>query len=382
MREQEARKRASGVNPRAAYLVVSLRYIGDVLLATPLARSIKAAHPDAAVDFLVFEGTEGILDGNPDIRNVYTVRPGSRDLSDLARRWKQYDVSIGGNASDRTAFQLIAAGKRSIGFADPRPKEWWKRMAFTHCSTYDPDKHVVELLLGQLRFLGVPPVPEVSVHFGDADLEAAREAAGPGEFVLLHPYTRWEYKKWPSKHWADLSRRIDGETGIRALFTMAPGEFEGRIREEIRAAGIAGSNFVREPLSLRKVAALVSRAKAYVGVDTVVTHIAAALGRPTVAVYGPTPPWRWGPWPNGLPVCTPYAHRGGVQRKGNIVIVQKDWECAACDRMGCDHTRESFSRCLLELTPQEVLGPLCSLLEGVALSEEGGRGSAGTAHHL
>jgi heptosyltransferase-3 len=363
MREREARKGAAGLNPRASYLVVSLRYIGDVLLSTVLSRSIRAACPGAAVDFLVFEGTEGILAGNPDIRNVYTVRPGSRSLGDLVRRWKRYDVSMGVNASDRTAFQLIATGRDSVGFADLRKKEWWKRVAFTHCSNYDSDKHVVELLLGQLRFLEIPPVAEVSIYFGPEDSQAALAAAGPGNYVLLHPYTRWNYKKWPSENWADLCRRIEGETGVRALFTVAPGAFEERIREEIRAAGVNDSNFVRGPLSIREVAALVSRAKAYVGVDTVVTHIAAALGRQTVAVFGPTPPWRWGPWPNGYTVSTPYGRHGGVQRKGNVVIVQKDWECAACDRMGCDHTRESASRCLVELSPDEVYAEFNRMFE-------------------
>ena len=90
------------MNGGGTYLIVSLRYIGDVLLSTVLSRSIRSACPGAAVDFLVFEGTEGILTGNPDVRDVHTVRTGSRRLEDLFRRWKRYDVSLGLNASDRT----------------------------------------------------------------------------------------------------------------------------------------------------------------------------------------------------------------------------------------------------------------------------------------
>lgn len=350
------------MSPRKSFLIVSLRYIGDVLLSTPLARSIRAASPDAAVDYLVFEGTESVLAGNPDVRNVYTVRPGRRDLLPLLRRWNGYDVSLGVNASDRTGFQVLAAGRKSIGFADPRPKEWWKRRSFTHCSTYEPDRHVVELLLGQLRFLGIPPVPEVRATVREEDLAAARETAGEGEFLLLHPYTRWAYKKWPSGNWAELCRRIEKEMGVRALFTVSPGEFEGRIREEICAAGIDADHFVRRDPSLPQLAALVSMAKGYVGVDTVVTHIAAALGRKIVALFGPTPPWRWGPWPNGYAGTRPYPRRGGVQRQGNVVIVQKDWDCAACDRMGCDHRPDSMSRCLVELSVEEVFGETSRLI--------------------
>lgn len=343
---------------RESFLIVSLRYIGDVLLSTPLARSIKAADPEAAVDYMVFEGTEGILSRNPDVRSVFTVCPGSRSLSDLLGRFKDYDVAIGVNASDRTAFQVIATGRTSIGFADPRPKEWWKKRAFSHCSVYDPDKHVVELLLGQLRYLDIPPVAEIAVPVRDEDRAWAERACGGGEFVLLHPYTHWEYKKWPSPHWALLSRRIESEMGIRTLFTVAPGSAEQRIREELRGAGIDNSRFVPGPMSLGQSGALVSRADAYIGIDTVITHMAAALGRKTVAIFGPTPPWRWGPWPNGHPVFTPYGHHGGIQRRGNIVIVQKDWECAACDRMGCDHRPDSISRCLVELSVEEVYSEL------------------------
>ena len=344
------------------YLIVALRYLGDVLLSTALARSIREANPDAAVDYLVFEGSGEVLAGNPDIRNVHTVRPGSRDLVPMLRRWNRYDVSIGVNASDRTALQLIASGRTSVGFADPRPKEWWKKRLFTHCSVYDPGKHVVELLLGQLAHLGIPPVPEVRVSVRKEDLAAAREAAGEGEFLLLHPYTRWRYKKWPPERWAELSRRIEREMGTRVLFTVAPGEFERRIREEIRACGVGEDRFVRRELTLPRLAALVSMAKACVGVDTVVPHVAAALGKCTLAIFGPTPPWRWGPWPNGHAGGNPYPRRGGIQRQGNIVIVQKDWECAACDRMGCDHRRDSESRCLVELSADEVYPELLGLV--------------------
>jgi heptosyltransferase-3 len=336
------------------FLIVSLRYNGDVLLSTPLARSIRAAYPEASVDYLVFEGTEALLAGNPDVRSVFTLRPGSRSPGELLRRWNRYDVSIGVNASDRTAFQAIAAGRTSVGFADPRPKEWWKRLAFRHCTVYDPGKHVVELILGQLRFLGIPPVPVVSIHVRDEDLAEARRISGGGDFILLHPYTRWEYKKWPSRCWSDLCSLVERDAGTRTLFTAAPGAFEGRIREELRAEGVGEDRFVARPMSLPRLAALLSIAKAYVGVYTVVTHMAAALGRPTVAIFGPTPPHRWGPWPNGHPLAAPYGNRGGIQRKGNVVIVQKDWECVPCDRMGCDHRPDSTSRCLLELSVEEV----------------------------
>ncbi|MBI4245105.1 MAG: glycosyltransferase family 9 protein [Planctomycetes bacterium] len=359
--------RTSGVMLPRTFLIVSLRYIGDVLLSTPLSRSIKVACPEAVIDYLVFEGAETILAGNPDIRSILTIKPDSRNKRDFLFRFRQYDIAIGVNASDRTTFQLIAKGKKTIGFANPRCKEWWKKLVLSHYSIYDPNRHVVELLLSQLRYIGIPPISEVSLYYQKEDLDAAREAAGQGDFILLHPYTRWEYKKWPSRNWADLSRRIKEEMKIRTMFTMAPGAFERRIQEEIQREGISKDHFINRILSLPQMAALLSMTMIYIGVDTVVTHMAAALGRPIMAIFGPTPPWRWGPWPNGHPVITPYEHKRGVQRKGNIIIMQKDWKCVACDRMGCEHTRDSKSQCLVDLSVGEVYTELRRLMNSMVM---------------
>jgi heptosyltransferase-3 len=342
----------------ATFLVVSLRYIGDVLLSTPLARSIRAARPEASVDFLVFEGTEGILAGNPDVRRVLTVRPGSRDRRDLLSHFREYDVAMGVNASDRTAFQLLAKGKKTVGFVDDRPKEWWKRALFTHATVHDPSRHTVEQLLGQLAPLGIPPVPEVSIHLDAADFAAARAAAGEAPFVLVHPYTRWIFKMWGAEKWAALYRLIGERTGVRVLFTTSPGAVEEGIRREIAAAGVPEAAFVAAPLSIRQVAALVALSDAYVGIDTMVTHLAAALGKQTVAVFGPTPVHRWAPWVNGPSPVSPWAMRGGTQRVGHVTVVQSGRECAGCDRMGCDHRVDSRSLCLEELPAETVFAGL------------------------
>lgn len=363
----------SGMRP---FLVVSLRYIGDVLLSTPIARSIRAAHPDAAVDYLVFEGTQGILEGNPDVRRVLTVPPGSGVGAALAH-FREYGVAIGVNASDRTAFQLLAKGRTTVGFVDDRPKEWWKRMLFTHASVHDPSRHTVEQLLGQLAPLGIPPVPEVSIHLRDDDFAAARAAAGAAPFVLVHPYTRWRYKMWGAGRWAALSRLIEKETGVRVLFTTSPGEAEEGIRRAILAEGIPARAFVSAPLSIRQVAALAALAEGYVGIDTMVTHLAAALGKKTVAVFGPTPVHRWAPWVNSPSPVSPWKTGGGTQRVGHVTVVQSGCDCAGCDRMGCDHRPDSHSRCLDELSAETVLAELLRLLPARAAGPAATTGGKG-----
>ena len=346
------------------FLIVSLRYIGDILLSTALARSIKAALPDASVDYLVFTGTEEILDGNPDVRRVLTMRPGSRDLRDLFSHFREYDVALGVNASDRTAAQVLAKGRTTVGFADPRPRDWWKRALLSHTSVYDHERHTVELLLGQLRPLGIPPVPEVSIHLREEDFTAARAAAGDGPFVLLHPYTRWHFKMWGPEKWAALHRLVEEKSGLRALFTTAPGAVEEGIRRKILAAGVREEAFVRKPLLLRQVGALIALSIAYAGIDTSVTHLSAALGKPTVAIFGPTPVYRWGPWGSGSSSASPWSKTGGTQRVGHVTVVQERCDRTGCDKMGCEHRKDSHSRCLDELRPEVVYEQLALLLPG------------------
>src|SRR3954470_11533662 len=106
-----------GAHPRI--LVVALRRLGDVLLTTPLIRSLKHAWPTAAIDVLVFRGTEGILAGNPDIADVITMpeRPTiGESLVLLARLRRRYDLALSTQSGDRPTLFAWCAGRRSVGF--------------------------------------------------------------------------------------------------------------------------------------------------------------------------------------------------------------------------------------------------------------------------
>jgi heptosyltransferase-3 len=103
-----------------------------------------------------------------------------------------------------------------------------------------------------------------------------------------------------------------------------------------------------------ELAALLARARIYVGPDTSVTHLAAAAGCPTVALYGPTDPRLWGPWPaGGLP--EPWAASGHVPQRGNVWLVQHPFPCTPGQLEGCERRLDSPSACLDALSPGEVL---------------------------
>jgi heptosyltransferase-3 len=115
-------------------------------------------------------------------------------------------------------------------------------------------------------------------------------------------------------------------------------------------------------LSFGASACLVSRARIYVGPDTALTHAAAALGVPTVALYGPTNCVKWGPWPRGHSAETNPWRRVGSQRSGNVLLLQGTVACVPCHLEGCDRHVESYSDCLQEMPVQRVVDAIADVL--------------------
>ena len=168
--------------PRTVLVVVTRR-IGDVLLATPLVRSIKSALPGAQIDALVFAGTEGALEANPDLRAVLTVseRPAVGEHLALARRlWRRYDAALSVVPGDRPTLYAWLAGRWSAGLVIDGAKHAWKRRLLDAHAAFDNlDTHTVRMNLALAPLLGVAARAEVVVAWSDGDARAvdARLAA-------------------------------------------------------------------------------------------------------------------------------------------------------------------------------------------------------------
>jgi heptosyltransferase-3 len=113
--------------------------------------------------------------------------------------------------------------------------------------------------------------------------------------------------------------------------------------------------------TLNQMTCLLSRASLYVGLDTAVSHLAATTGVPMIVLFGPTIAERWSPWNNDGPVAQQCPRPRGIQRTGNIILVQKDWECVPCGTAGCDG-RGGESQCMAEIEVAEVTGAVEALL--------------------
>lgn len=353
-----------------SYLIVCFRYIGDVLVTTPLALSIKAANPDAVIDYLVFKGTEKVLAKNPHIRNVITIPRDTFGFGVLLSLFRKYDIAIAAYPSDRTALAAAIAGKRSVGLTYGLRKEWWKYLILDIHHVCCDRVHVVSNILMLLWRLDIEPVPRVVMGYDDSDAAYAREAVPYDNYVVVHPYSMKEYKYWPAKNWAGLVTLIHEKTQSKVVFTRTPDPEGTELLEQIQKLAPRNIKIFDAPCSLNQLAATIKSAGAFVGIDTAITHMAAALDTPTIAIYGPTLTRYWAPWPNDSLNPSPFVDNKGVQRKDYVSVVQKNWPCVPCNKETCKISRRGVMECLEELTVEEVFAELENLLENHGAKNE------------
>lgn len=351
-------------------LVVATRRIGDVLLTTPLIRSLRRAWPQAEIDVLTFEGSDGFLRDNPDVNQVITVPerprfwPHVRLLQRLRRR---YDLAVSTLTGDRPTFYAWVAGRYRIGPLEDRPNQRWKQRLLSAWTAFDNvNTHTVLMNLRLAELLGIEVSHEVVVAWGKGD-EQIVDAALPFDpraqpFALLHLYPKFPYKTWHRDGWIALGRWLAGR-GLRVVFTGGPGRDERRYAEEV-AASLPDAINLTGRCTLAQNAYLASRARLYIGLDTALTHMASALDVPVVALYGPSNPVKWGPWPHGHGrPHNPYAMRGS-QRVGNVLLLQGEGDCVPCFQEGCERHTGSLSACLQQLPAQRVIEAAERMLVG------------------
>jgi lipopolysaccharide heptosyltransferase III len=331
-------------------LVISLRRIGDLLLTTPLIRSLRRAWPESGIDVLVFANTAGILAGNPDINRVITMpqRPTMAESARLlAHLWRRYDIAVSTQSGDRpTMFAFAAAWLRAgvITDDDPLLARTLKRFAL-HRSVPAAEKlHRVEQMLRLADALEILRVAELVCPAS----APSSHAAVSGNFALIHAAPMFAYKEWTHDGWRAVAAGL-AERGFSVVAIGGPGEAERRYLEEVWRGAVA-IHQIEWPEMMN----LLARARVYIGPDTSVTHLAAAAGCRTVALFGPTDPRVWGPWPVGG-LATPWAASSTIQNRGNVWIVQKPLPCVPCTFEGCERNIRSRSACLDELTPERVL---------------------------
>ncbi len=370
---------ANGVGPGtpflatpASVLVIVTRRMGDVLLAAPLIRSLKAAWPQAEIDALVFAGTEGVLATNPDLRHVRTIAQRPSLLSHarlVCAMMRRYDIALSCLPGDRPTLYAAIAGRRSVGPIQPGNSAQWKRWVLSRTIAFDNlATHTVAMNLKLADLLGIERHHEIAIRWSTEDSARATEllrGTRLNSYAVLHPYPKFRYKMWHVEGWVGLAHWLAGR-GITPVLTGGAAPDETVYTASLAARMPAGTLDLAGRMSLAQTACVLAGARLFVGPDTVTTHLAAGLGVPTVALYGPSNPVKWGPWPRRFAGTASPWRRAGSQSVDNVQLVQGAGACVPCMGEGCDRHVASFSDCLQQLPLPMAIAAVERALSGTA----------------
>jgi heptosyltransferase-3 len=345
-------------SPPERILVICTRRLGDVLLATPVIHSCRQAYPEACIDALVFDNTAGMLEGNSDLSHIIPVPVRSSwaaRLNELRRLWRKYDLALSVTPSDRARIYGWAAGRIHYGTSladEAKCKHAWMS---GYAPFDDVGTHTVSMNLRVASLAEITPIPRVIPPSAGGELPEGTSTP----FAILHPHPQFNYKMWRDDGWIGLAHLLR-KRNLQIILTGGPGEEERAACDRISAATEARNLSGR--LTLSQTADLLRHASLYVGPDTAMTHLAAALEVPTIALFGPSNPVKWGPWPSDwVTLDSPWQLKGGG-RHGNVYLLQGSGECVPCRLEGCDRHPRSYSRCLQEITLGRVLRAVDTML--------------------
>ena len=345
----------------ARALVVMLRHHGDVLLATPVLGVLKAHAPDIEIDALVYDQTAPLLEGHPALAELHLVGRNWKKAGFLSRfalekqlygalRARGYDLIVHLSDQPRGTWLARALGARyRVAPVAPGRGAFWAG-SFTHLFALAGNgrRHKVEANLDALRRIGVQPgmeerrlqfIPGAAAEARVASLLAAEGLAERG-YIHLHPASRWSFKCWPAGHNAALIDRLASRH--RIVLTAAPEAEEMALVAQIAAQASSKPLNLAGELSIKELGALTGRARLFVGVDSMPMHLAAAMGTPSVALFGPSGEHEWRPWR--------VAHR----------VVTTGHACRPCGNDGCGGGK--LSECLSLLGVDEVYAATQELL--------------------
>ena len=311
-------------------LIVRLGSLGDIIHTIPAQQQLVRQHPGVEIHWLseppyqdFLQQVEGVArvwtaDTQQWRRQVSSLRGLGCLLRDLRRQ--DFDLAVDFQGLLKSAvLARLSGAHRVLGFAEEQVRERASLWLYTQQVRVPNGRHVIQTCLDLVNFPDrdreVNPrielhVPQQAVDYVDRKLEQLK-MEGP---VLINPGAGWETKLYPVNDYARLGDRIQERLGVPVVFTYGPAEEP--LIEQARA--VAQRPLHAFPTSILELAALCRRARLLVGTDTGPLHLAVALGTPTVALLGPTPPWRNGPL-------------NSLDR-----VVRRDLPCANCHKRTCD----------------------------------------------
>ena len=321
-------------------LVVKLRSIGDTVLSTPSLIALKRFLPDAEIDILLEDWVAPLLDGFEGV-NVIAVGPafGDRVKTALEFRRRHYDVAFNLHGGTTATFFTRASGAvNRVGYSYYQYSFLYNHLLASAAEFWHADKvHSAEQQLALLGSVGVPVDDRPKSHLSitssaDASINAKLNDSA---FALLHPGTAFFTKQWPVENFARTAEFL-ADKGISSVAISS--KSESQILHSLTAESKVPIVTFND-LTLPEITALATRAKLFVGNDSGMAHIAAAVNTPTVVIFGSSNRDHWRPWtdaPNE--------------------IVYEEFACQPCPGYECKEFGDA--RCVLSVKTENVFSAI------------------------
>jgi 3-deoxy-D-manno-octulosonic-acid transferase/heptosyltransferase-1 len=348
---------------KPAILIVKLSAIGDVTHTLPVLNALRRRYPNAHITWLVEEASAELVLNHPALDRVLVSRRKSWIRGLCCSRWREhlreislfiqslrdcrYDMVFDFQAALKGAVWVaLARGARKIGFGRGLEHQELSYVVLNErIPAVSMEIHALDRGMMMLKAAGISchdieyRLPITPDHHLGVQRLLSEKGLGPGQpFVVLNPMAKWETKLWDQQKFADLADRI--QTGLRL-----PVLFTGGCEDQPYIDAIIGHMKTKgETLAgrtgLMTLAALLEAAVLLIATDTGPMHMAAAVGTPTVVLFGPTAPWRTGPYGKG--------HR----------IVRTDLACTPCFKRRCPET----PTCMAAISVEQVMAAATELL--------------------
>jgi ADP-heptose:LPS heptosyltransferase len=340
-------------------LLVRLGAVGDVVRTLPAASALRAAYPGAHLAWLVEPAAAGVVEGQPWVDEVLVFPRGELEaalrggrlgscVAGLVRfvralRRRRFDLAVDFHSIAKSALLARASGAPvRAGYAPPfgREASWWLATARARLGAGRLSRFARNLAL--VEFLGVPAAPRPApLRVGAEARRRIAEALGEGPApVVVHPGTSaaTPHKRWTTGGWAEVARALAGD-GLPVLVSHGPHPEERAFAERIVAGAAGAARLAPATAGLDELAALLERARLFLGSDSGPLHVASLVGTPVVQLLGPTDPVENAPHP-----ATPSR------------TVREPVACSPC-RRGC-----AAAPCMARIAPAAVLAAARALL--------------------
>jgi heptosyltransferase III len=310
-------------------LVIRLRSIGDTVLTTPSLYALRRFLPNIRLDILLEDWVAPVLEGFECVDNIITLRRGSTTArAGVARRIRAtgYDVAYNLHGGTTATLLTRASGARHrVGYSSYQYGRLHNHLAPSSSLLWGRDKtHSVEQQLALLGWTGVPVTDRPPTRLAVTDPAAASVSARlravgldvPAvPLAVIHPVAAFKTKQWATERFARVAESLAAR-GLAIVAITAPAEEEvaNRLKQHTTAPVVTFAD-----LSLPEVTALLSRTRLFVGNDSGIAHMAAAVGTPSVVIFGSSNTAHWRPWANAP-----------------AEVVVEEMECQPCHGYFCE----------------------------------------------